>query len=225
MPEVYGEKTMKKLLPSMTMLFLIAMQLVGFTYYDAATEPQIATQREASEPVSISVSPQQESSVAVICEPVPPPFIPYNIPLSVELQEYLFSKCEEYSLDFELVLAIIECESSYRTEIVSKTNDHGLMQINKVNFDWLSEELGITDFLDAEQNIDAGTFILADLFSRQENTVKALMMYNCGPTGARRLWDKGVYSTQYTDKIMNAKAEITNQRRLQDETTNEIAAY
>jgi hypothetical protein len=36
------------------------------------------------------------------------------------------------------------------------------------------------------------------------------MAYNCGPTGARRLWEAGTYQTNYTRKVMAAYEYWTN---------------
>ncbi len=134
------------------------------------------------------------------------PTIPYyDVPLSAELQEYIWLLSQEYEVPCELIYALIETESSFRSNVVSGTNDYGLMQINKINHEWLSDELGISDFLDPEQNILAGCYILSGhLRATEGDIVLALMRYNCGATGARRLWSQGIYSTKYTDKVMAA---------------------
>lgn len=212
MPKVYGEKTMKRILPTLTFALLLALQFGELTY----SETVVAQQTSPIEAISLSVM-NVESTIQVVYEPAEQSFTPYDIPLSAELQEYLLGKCVEHNLDFELVLAIIQCESNFQTDVVSKTNDHGLMQINGGNFEWLTVELGVTDFIDAKQNIDAGTFILGELFAQEPTDVKALMMYNCGPTGAKRLWEQGIFSTTYTDKIFRVKEEIATQRRMQIE--------
>ena len=95
-------------------------------------------------------------------DPEPTPAIPiYDIPLSAELQTYTYQRCEAMGLvapgvDYQTVLALMSKESGYTADAVSGTGDYGIMQINTVNHEWLREELGITDFLDAEQSIDAG---------------------------------------------------------------------
>ena len=97
-------------------------------------------------------------------------------------------------------------ESSFRTDVVSDTDDYGLMQINSVNHEKLTENLGITDFTDPYQNIRAGVYILRGLFEKYDDAAKVLMAYNMGDYGASVLWDKGVYSTTYTNKVL-AKAD------------------
>jgi hypothetical protein len=130
----------------------------------------------------------------------------YDIPLSRELQEYTFRLCEENGLDYEMVLALMDQESDYREKVISKTNDYGIMQINEINHEWLKEELGIDDFLEAKQNIRAGIRILAELTAKYEDPHLVLMAYNCGESGAKRLWKQGKTTSEYSRSIM-ARAE------------------
>ena len=137
----------------------------------------------------------------------------YDISLSAELQEYTYNRCEELGLvapgvDYPTVLALMSKESGYTAEAVSGTGDYGLMQINTVNHGWLREELGITDFLDAEQSIDAGTEMLARLSEKYGDPHKVLMAYNMGEGGAAKLWAQGITSSEYSRDIMALRAEI-----------------
>lgn len=127
----------------------------------------------------------------------------YDIPLSRELQDYIFSITEQYSVPAEVVIAIIERESDYRPHVTGLAGEQGLMQIHPINHEWLSEELGITDYYDPEQNILAGTYLLSRLFNKYDTATEALMCYNCGETGAKRLWTKGITETEYTVSILS----------------------
>src|SRR5690606_9641498 len=102
----------------------------------------------------------------------------YDIPLSKELQEYTYKKCQESMVPYELVLAIMKVESNYKSDLISRTNDYGLMQINKVNHGWLKKKLGVTDFLDPKQSIDCGVYMLKELFDKYSDEHKVLMAYN-----------------------------------------------
>lgn len=55
-------------------------------------------------------------------------------------------------------------------------------------------------FTDPYQNIRAGVFVLRKLFERYQDTNMVLMAYNMGEDGADRLWEKGIYSTDYTER-------------------------
>lgn len=124
----------------------------------------------------------------------------YNVPLDDALQRHTYNLCVDYEVEehYPLVLAVMWRESEFVPTIISKTNDYGLMQINKVNHKWLSEKLEITDFLDEEQNIHAGVFMLSLYLHKYEDIDKALMAYNMGENGAKKRWAAGTYTTNYT---------------------------
>lgn len=127
----------------------------------------------------------------------------YDVPLDFEVQDYLFEQCEKYDVPVELVLALIKKESNFKANAISKTNDYGLMQINKVNHKSLKKELGVTDFLDAKQNILCGVYILSGhLKSVDGNIHKALMQYQFGIAGAKRLWRKNIYSSNHSRNVV-----------------------
>lgn len=134
----------------------------------------------------------------------------YSIPLDEALQEYTYNLCVDYYIPehYELILAMMWQESNYTPDVVSGTNDYGLMQINKVNHDWLSEELGVEDFLDPEQNIHAGVYVMAKLIHKYGDISKALMAYNMGERGASTYWDSGVYSSNYSNSVIAKHAAI-----------------
>ena len=46
--------------------------------------------------------------------------------------------------------------------------------------------------------------MLKDLFNKYESAEKVLMAYNLGETGAKNLWEKGVYETDYSVKIIKS---------------------
>lgn len=138
-------------------------------------------------------------------------FIPLDCALDERTQEFVFYICQGYNIDWTLVMAIMQQESSFRSDAISDSNDYGLMQINSVNHEWLTETLGVTDFLDKEQNIRAGVFILRKLFEQYTEPNLVLMSYNMGQTGAARLWKEGIYSTPYVENILKYQAEFNEQ--------------
>lgn len=138
-------------------------------------------------------------------------FIPLDCALDERTQEFVFYICQGYNIDWTLVMAIMQQESSFRHEVISDSGDYGLMQINKMNHEWLTETLGVTDFLDKEQNIRAGVFILRKLFEEYTEPNLVLMSYNMGQKGAGRLWEKGIYSTPYVENILKYQEEFNEQ--------------
>jgi len=139
-------------------------------------------------------------------------FEPLECALPVELQEFTYYLCEAYYIDFEFAMGLMYTESSFRTDVVSGTSDYGLMQINKCNHAELTKALGITDFTEPYQNIRAGLYILRRLFEKYDEPALVCMAYNMGEYGASTLWDKGVYETSYSIKVLTKADEYEAQR-------------
>ncbi len=125
----------------------------------------------------------------------------YNINLSQDLQEYTFIQCIKYDVDPVLVLAVMKTESGFNTDAVSETNDFGIMQINACNYRWLSDAFGDIDLLDAKDNIRCGVYMLSKI--KYPTREQKLMTYNMGSVHAKALWEKGTYTTDYTDKVID----------------------
>lgn len=136
------------------------------------------------------------------------PELLYDVPMSDELQRYVREQAERQGVPFEIALAVIERESSYQPDAVSDTGDFGLMQINVCNHRWLYEELGITDVMDPEQNIEAGLYILGQAFRKYDDPDKALMAYNMGDSGMKAAWSKGQHSSKYSRAVLETAQSL-----------------
>ena len=109
-----------------------------------------------------------------------------------------------------VVLLILLCIAPFWPNIkqavapdaVSGTGDYGLMQINSINHEWLSE-IGF-DVMTYDGNIEAGIYIISQHLNKYGKPELALMAYNSGPTGAQKLWDAGTFQTDYSRKVMAA---------------------
>ncbi len=154
-----------------------------------------------------TVSPISIPEITFFTEAVPTK-VYYDCPLSKDLQDYIRTLCEENDVPMDLVIAQIQIESQYKADCISGTNDYGLMQINKINHDWLSEKYGITDFLDPYQNVLCGIKILSGHLKNCGNIDKALMSYNLGTAGAEKLWKQGIHTTKYVQKIKSVMADV-----------------
>jgi len=155
-------------------------------------------------------APEPEETPEPAPEADKPAYTYYDVPLADDLQEYTQDLCAEYSFPhYDVLVALMGHESSYRETVVSETNDHGMMQINACNHEWLREELGVTDFYDARQNILCGIHILAGHYEEYGDIGLALMAYNCGPKGASDLWAQGIYSTSYSRSILQEAQALT----------------
>ena len=121
--------------------------------------------------------------------------------LDPDLQVTMQACCEEYGVPYALALAVADVESRFDPTATSGTNDYGLMQINQVNHGWLLEQ-GI-DPMTPEGNIEAGVLFLSDYLNAYGDPEMAIMAYNCGPSGAQKLWASGTYHTEHSSKVMD----------------------
>ena len=126
-------------------------------------------------------------------------FEPWDIPLSDNLQQHIHSLCEKYDVSYAMVIAMIDVESGFNSKAVSSTNDYGLMQINAINH---KEN---TDYLDPYDNVEQGIKALHRLAKKYNEADLVLMCWNCGETGAKKLWKQGIYSTEYSEKVIEKK--------------------
>lgn len=121
--------------------------------------------------------------------------------LDCNLQEYTYDLCIEYGIEkyYTLILCQLYYESQYKPDAVSESSDYGIAQINKCNHKWLSEELGITDFLDAKQSILCNIYLMSNNLKKY-SVESSLFCYNTGsPNGSNTysrnifyMWNNGV---------------------------------
>lgn len=176
-------------------IVVITVLLVACSYY--CYQEELFEETKALSPISHSIIKANKYETAVY----------YDVPLDQGYQDYVIAKCKEKNIDVELVLAVMKVESNYKFDVVSSTNDYGVMQINKINHKRLKKELNINDFLNFYDNTKAGIHILSQ-YKWCENEKQMLMCYNMGVSGAKRLWKKGIYETAYTKKVLKARKEI-----------------
>lgn len=143
------------------------------------------------------------------------PEIYEDIPLDDALKAYIISAANAEGIPEEILFSMAWRESMYDTDIVSKSDDHGLFQINRFNFKHLAEELGVTleEFqrmiYDPYVNTDCMIIILTECRDNyaNQNWHHVLMRYNLGPTNASKSFAEGVYSTWYSQTILDYAEE------------------
>lgn len=127
----------------------------------------------------------------------------FDVPLPHSLQRYIYEVCADEDVPVTLVMAMVEHESQFNPEIISKTNDYGLLQINAVNHETLAEQYRAADMLNPYQNIFCGVKIIGSYVKQYDGDyAKALMAYNMGAYGAAKAQESGITSTSYTETIL-----------------------
>lgn len=135
----------------------------------------------------------------------------YDVPLSNDLQDFIFKECEQKGIDDPaLIISMIEQESSYRSNIVGDNGrSYGLMQIMaKYQVDRM-KKLGCKDLLNPYDNVKVGIDIVAELSKKSTSTYWILMAYNGGQSYANRCISKNIIS-DYAIEVVNRKNKLTH---------------
>lgn len=157
---------------------------------------------EEAEPLAQAATEDPEEPEKIEQALVEQGYLHEEIPLNFDLQCHLITVCEEYGVPYHIALGVIQAESSFTAD-ASNGTCFGYMQINKINAEWLSESIGVTDLADPYQNLRSGVFILSDLFGDYGDWHKALIAYNYGPSGAQEhVFSKGYTTTGYSRAVM-----------------------
>lgn len=100
-----------------------------------------------------------------------------------EVQQLVANKASQYGVPAQIALGIAAHESGFNDQAVNRANpngtvDWGVMQLN----DTTVQTMGVSNPLDAEQNVDAGVRLIASLLNRYGGDPRqALWAYASGP--------------------------------------------
>lgn len=185
-----------KLMKAYAYLILILLVVIGFVIGRVTKPVETKTVTVAK---TVEVPTYEASSYPELDREI----TYFDVPLSHSLQDYLYEICADEDVPISLVLAMIEHESGFNPEVVSDTDDYGLMQINKINHSQLEEQYHCSDMLNPYQNVFCGVKIISGYITEYKtNYAKALMAYNMGDYGAKKAWENGIKSTSYSESIL-----------------------
>lgn len=102
---------------------------------------------------------------------------------SSEIEAAVSNAANATGLDPALIKAIIQVESSFRTDAVSGAGAQGLMQL----MPGTASSLGVTNSFDANQNVMGGSTYIKKQLERFGDIRLALAAYNTGPGRIGRL--------------------------------------
>lgn len=122
-----------------------------------------------------------------------------DIPLSDDLNQYIYDNAVAQGLPYEFVLAVIKQESNFNSKAVSSSNCIGLMQVSKrYNKD--------VNLFDPYANIKRGCQILHDAYTKAGGSIRmAYTYYNLGLYTSRRT------PNQVSQKVYNYYIGYLNQ--------------
>lgn len=117
---------------------------------------------------------------------------------------------QKHNLDHELIQAVIEVESNFQADAVSRVGAQGLMQIMPQT----QRHLGLDSPFEPESNIDAGVRYLKGLIGEFKSLPLALAAYNAGPNSVKQYGGIPPYAeTQnYVRKVTALYVRLKNQQ-------------
>ena len=125
-----------------------------------------------------------------------------NVPLDIELHNYIVAECEKNGIRPEIIFAMIQRESEFNAETIGDNGQSfGLMQIQPCWHYSKMLELNCTNLLDEKQNVTVGISILADLIAEGKGIEWALMAYNAGASNADKMAAQSIVSDYAKDVI------------------------
>lgn len=181
---------------------------------ESVSEPISNTQEAVEEAPAIEpVKEQEEVIPEVVEEPAVEenellPYEYFDVPLDLELQEYIFMVCELYEMEPAIIVAMIEKESTYRADCMGDNGrSYGLMQIQKRWHEQRMLDLGVTDLLDPCQNVAVGIDYISELQRNELGIYWSLMAYNGGIAYANRLREQDIVS-DYAAYVVDRSEEL-----------------
>lgn len=125
--------------------------------------------------------------------------------ISVEAQVSCYEYGEMYDICPELLMAMIEAESSGNPK-AENGDCKGLMQISERWHTGRMAEIGADDIWSETDNIHIGANYLHELFNRYEDVALVLMVYNGESDAVEKAENR--YISDYARKILDRSAEL-----------------
>ena len=120
-----------------------------------------------------------------------------------DIDRIILEKSKQYGIDPDLVHAVIQQESGYRTSVESSAGAVGLMQL----MPGTAKDLGVTDRTDPEQNIDGGIRYLKQMLEMNDNDLDAALASYNGGYGNRHLAQTRLYAHDVKEKLAKIKGK------------------
>ena len=115
---------------------------------------------------------------------------------------YVNALCDEYGVDYEMVKAVIQTESSWNHKAVSKSGAIGLMQVlpetAMAEFDTPKDDL-----FDPYVNVTVGIKYLSHLNNHFDDIDATLTAYSHGPTITKKYSQNYIKSNFYVKRVYN----------------------
>jgi soluble lytic murein transglycosylase-like protein len=150
------------------------------SYIDVATDQIERFEKDETPPAPAATAPATMGSASVM--PAPASLVnapkPLKIAQPVSLDQVVKDASGKHQIDPDFINSVIRAESGFNTRAVSPKGAQGLMQL----MPGTASNLGVSNALDPNANVDGGTRYLRWLLEKYDYDVpKALAAYNAGP--------------------------------------------
>tara|TARA_B100000287_G_C20380155_1_gene681259 strand:+ start:145 stop:720 length:576 start_codon:yes stop_codon:yes gene_type:complete len=113
---------------------------------------------------------------------------------------YINALCDEYGVDYEMVKAVIQTESSWDHKAVSKSGAIGLMQILPSTA-WDEFKTPKEDLFDPYVNVTVGIKYLSHLNQHFDDMDATLTAYSHGPTVTKKYSSRYIKNNFYVKRV------------------------
>jgi len=113
---------------------------------------------------------------------------------------YINALCDEYGMDYEMVKAVIQTESSWNHKAVSESGAIGLMQVLPSTA-WDEFKTSKDDLYDPYVNITVGIKYLSYLNEHFDDIDATLTAYSHGPTVTKKYSSKYIKNNFYVKRV------------------------
>lgn len=163
-----------------------------------------ASEEEPAAPAEPEVTEAEQSTVTPSEPQIEEPSIPDpdDTWIPADEQEYCREAGEAFGISPELLMAIVETESSGK-QYAQNGNCIGLMQVDQRYHTGRMQNLGFSNLWDKRANIYTGASLLAELMEKYGDTGYALMAYNGTSNVTCR-----TSLTRYASKILTRADEL-----------------
>lgn len=185
---------MKKGILTLIMALVVAVQPVT-----TSGEPEQDVEPDRMEETTVEVQGQVEISSVNGINIFK---LPEETDIPEEYQNYCIEIGKQYHICPELLMAMIEQESSGRADVVNETGDTGLLQVNPKWHKERMERLGVSDLTDPYSNILVAADYLEELFQESDGDIYlVLMKYNMKHGRAVSLVTEGLKSIKWINRF------------------------
>lgn len=164
-------------------LLLLSMAFTAILASFASVYAHETVSVTAAAPVEETAAAPLVATVADVLARAESPWHRDNVPLDEDLQKALWDACQQFSVPYEIALAVIWRETNFSNVTGDGGDSQGYMQIQPRWHKHRMEALGVESLMDPAGNFQVGCQILGEYIA-SSTLEDALTAYNTGHGGS-----------------------------------------